>query len=331
MNKNLLLFLILLATNLPAQEIMRHRSPLTKDELTPDTLVYPFINGVQMIEVDFISVYERVIGSTSMKELLQNQHEAASMIRDINEYIFRKKDGTISKIYNSRIEKKAYSTFLKDFSRTKSSAKRVYFASHFKDDPAKLLNTASSGRSFQSSGFYRICNRVRDPELSTDQNQQAVKYGLIDSLGNVLLEAKYDEVSYYSQLYVLAMYNGKWGLVNLKDEIHVPFAHEESIHYYGTRLPLLFKNEHHFIAMFDKSTGKTYPLEGYDKVSDEFIVHGYLLVTRDKKVGLVNLEGKEVLPVIYDRINTVNAAGCRFERCANVYINAVNDDVSIAP
>ena len=100
---------------------------------------------------------------------------------------------------------------------------------------------------------------------------------------------------------VNAKKNGKWGLIDKANNIHIPFEYDDYIGYAGNGLYRTSKNGKE--GMIDEQNHVLIPFE-YDDIEDFF---SYLKVMKDKKWGLVARDGyKLALPCRYDKIESAN-------------------------
>ena len=96
-------------------------------------------------------------------------------------------------------------------------------------------------------------------------------YGLKNKEGDVLIRAKYENVSVYSKNVITVKKNDKWGIINVKDEIVLPFEYEGFI----------YLTEDRFI------TGNS------------------------KMVSLIDLKGKDISPYNFEDISLYGRRGVR--------------------
>ncbi|MFB6454952.1 WG repeat-containing protein [Chitinophaga sp. Hz27] len=169
-------------------------------------------------------------------------------------------------------------------------------------------------------------------------NKWGVYNGNINSL---IIPATYDQLDYcagcgFNGDYLLAAKGNKWGVINLKNEIIVPFNYEHDtysprgtnwitgLQKNGTYVKInsitkkvyaepeytsmetiddmLKVRKNGYFGLID-SEGKTMADFIYDNIDnpyDEFESGPFIAVTKNKKTGLINREGKIVLPLEYD-------------------------------
>ncbi|WEK20516.1 MAG: WG repeat-containing protein [Candidatus Pedobacter colombiensis] len=134
------------------------------------------------------------------------------------------------------------------------------------------------------------------------------KWGLIDRNGNKMLDFEYDELSNRYSGLSLAKKNGKYGLLSKDIKLITPIKYDEITLQDGD-----FRIEKFILVRINKKTGlinskgnEIIPVK-YDYVNS-FFLNGFSVVGIGKKMGLFDLNGKMVFPVIYDSI-TVNEDG----------------------
>lgn len=111
-----------------------------------------------------------------------------------------------------------------------------------------------------------VYNGAGNPSNGTYPVQKGTVYGLIDEKGKVLIDFKYQEVIPESEGITWAKKEGKWGLV---------------------------------------STGSDKAITKFEYDSGDKCKNGYIKAGKDKKLGLLDKTGKQVLPVIYDQMGSV--------------------------
>lgn len=160
-----------------------------------------------------------------------------------------------------------------------------------------------------------------------------IKCGVYNSKGELLIPVMYENVfSVYAGNLIGVTLNKKAGFVNLKNEVVVPLMYDEALAFssglscvklnnkYGAVndkneivIPIIYpdylifkKGLAKFKAYIDNktkygfinSTGKIVIPAQYDDA--EYLTTGYFRVRKDKSYGIVSLEGKEVIPPIYN-------------------------------
>lgn len=174
--------------------------------------------------------------------------------------------------------------------------------------------------------------------LKTFQTENG--YGLMDSLGKIIIEAKYDEINYKSGYYQIisdkkvglvdslgklivkpkysgiesfhdglakAGYKGKLGYLNEKGKKVIPFKYSHGSHFYDgyAAVRIKDKNRQVYAGIIDKK-GKTVIPFIYDKTN--VFNEGLAIVcsnkeTRIDKYGAVNKKAEIVIPLKYDGLN----------------------------
>lgn len=125
----------------------------------------------------------------------------------------------------------------------------------------------------------------------------ANKCGFKDSIGNILVEAKYDYCSLnYEEDQSIVVLNQKYGIVNIKGKEIVPLIYD-SISFIGHGLiKSILDDKWSFI---DLNTGIISPKK-YDYI--DAYSDGFISVYLNEKCGFINLKGQEITPIIYDEV-----------------------------
>lgn len=127
------------------------------------------------------------------------------------------------------------------------------------------------------------------------------------------------EVKMVTNSYKAVYTSGKWGVINSKGEIVVSPTYDEMIVIPNDRQPLficqkdvdLDKGTYKSIAINDKSEQQFAQydnveiIQNIDNDGQVFYYDNTLKVEKEKKYGLINFDGKELLPCEFDSIDTV--------------------------
>lgn len=110
------------------------------------------------------------------------------------------------------------------------------------------------------------------------------KWGFINKTGELAIAAEYDFAWSFSQGVTLVGKNKKYALINTKNEKLTDF---------------IFDN---YEKIVDVSKNE-YSSTGYSESNERLVMEeGLLIVSKDKRWGLMNVKGEAVLPYEYDRI-----------------------------
>ncbi|MBU0486324.1 MAG: WG repeat-containing protein [Bacteroidetes bacterium] len=173
----------------------------------PEVIYYNFYNGIQMIEIDHNS-FEQI--KIAYLDAINPINSIRYPMYGHNAIIFRKQNGEIIAQYN-------LSGFL-------NNSKTDYKASDF-IPPQELTVThphllpligKTTQTNYPSSGEYVFF--VSDGK----------KAGLIDTLGNILLDIKYDNIIYFDHRYAVNL-NGKWGFTDSNFQTTIAPVHTSLI------------------------------------------------------------------------------------------------------
>jgi hypothetical protein len=126
------------------------------------------------------------------------------------------------------------------------------------------------------------------------------QWGLIDSSGKQPIPCEYVNIQTPRDGFVMAVtgysYNFRYGFINLKNEIQIPFLYD-NIREAGSRRAWVTSGGKHALANLDtKTVGPFLYDEAYE------FRNGLALVKANGKYGLVNHIGQVVVPVKYDHV-----------------------------
>lgn len=141
------------------------------------------------------------------------------------------------------------------------------------------------------------------------ENQEGwYKYGLIDSLGQTVIPFEYDEFGltfkWKGQWQIWAKKGGKWGMIDYENREIIPFE-------YGRPNRRYLMDGQLYMSVMSPDAQLYGLISGTNEVALPFHYHWLnpgndrllLFMDENKKTGLVDLEGKEVLPAAYDAIS----------------------------
>jgi hypothetical protein len=142
------------------------------------------------------------------------------------------------------------------------------------------------------------------------------KWGYSDMHGDIVIPCQYDEVCFFkSDPYLVAMgYNNEqdqlalvrnetsWGVINIKGDVILPVNYTSISLYISEGLALA--TSHEGVGIYSLENGsRTIPYY-FDKVVP---LSPYWLVSRNNQVGLVDNNGNEMVPAIYEDIITIES------------------------
>jgi len=310
-------------SNLTIEEVFRPKMP-TKI----DTLYYPFYNGVQMIEIDHIGYWERKIYFLGQKKTPSTRYHTFHPIpKPIgNEFFFRNTTGVIVKAFNTE---KSLDELTKHFKKIPINKKHGLSTSFLYHSSSRIRDrwNHSSRHSFNFPGHYLVSsgfatqNSKKNSTSSLNNKTNELKFGLIDSLGNILIPIQYNKIlPLYENLLVL---KEKWGVIDYNQTELVPLQFDSCKvdHYARSVYPQKngnvffliteklkgYKTEFTFNAVFLTAENKLKTLNNYDKIylergwsQNEDYSKRILYVTKNGKRGLLNAQYEEIVSPKYE-------------------------------
>ncbi|WP_395067402.1 WG repeat-containing protein [Flavobacterium sp.] len=264
---------------------------------SPNIIYYNFYNGIQMIEIDYNNLEKARV---DFEDGIRPINSIRPRNYGHNTIILRNKNGEILHQYNLRTTPFKPSDFI-------AVDKTMLTLTHF----AKINSKYEAKSNYPSYGKYNY--------YVTENN----KAGVLDTIGNPVLEVVYDAIQSYSQDYKLNYYkvlgftnndteikfsytfqsNGKWGFKN--DKITIEPKYEELIpikknvfrikksNNYGL---LNFKEKVQLNAIYEDLIYKN---DFY--LYSETAKNG----SYDKKYGIINSKFKTITKPIYSNIDDI--------------------------
>ncbi|OJJ14453.1 hypothetical protein BKI52_42485 [marine bacterium AO1-C] len=323
------LFCLLFGLNLQGQD---PRAIVSYASAAPDTIYYPYHNGLQMIEVHHLAHWK------SQKSLYESQFRLKSMFRPYpvhpsvsNEYFFRDKQGNFIKAFNSFWALDSLKQFFRKGVVKFRSRKNRQVKSYMRPLPAKghykifnvkriklkhqtpvlrrrTFGVQVMGR-YPDMKFLKLRNVVYEypyrsqsldviPGISYSNhivNTQDLLFGVIDISGKVIVPIQYQELLLEQDL-IFAKGNDKWGIIDRNNEVLFPLVFDE-ISRKSANLVVFKQNKKEALAVFHR---RIFKLNDYDGIEE---CETYLIVTKNKKKGVLNNQGKQIIACAYDDLS----------------------------
>lgn len=174
------------------------------------------------------------------------------------------------------------------------------------------------------------------------------KYGMIDKSGKQIVPFIYEYISGYDADLMLAKKEGKYGYLNNKGEEVIPFIYDDAdsfdkegvarVVFNGEKMcidkkgEILFRNlsydsiddfycgvavvhKNGEIGLIDRYGKEIWPCSySCDGYVNRIYLNDFLIVSKEKKYGILNLDGKELIPCILDDISPFSGEGENFKR-----------------
>ncbi len=144
-------------------------------------------------------------------------------------------------------------------------------------------------------------------KLSYIPVKQNGKWGIIDTFLNIKVEFKYDDIGLIlgSYEYYKIKSNEKWGLINFNDVNNfLPIAYDAIEHIYWDKA-VVVKNKKYGIVNL-KNNAELSPCK-YDYIW-QTEVENYFQASLNNKYTIIDPNGKELVPIIYDNIFKPNGS-----------------------
>jgi hypothetical protein len=287
---------------LSVEELLRFKLP--RD--TVQIIYYAFYNGLQMVELDFASPYKQRIMYLEQTKPRAMPHAALEPMPRPNIYLLRDSNGTIIKSYN---------LYGLDIDKLKLKHPRKLAAAalcyHSKDN---FLRSAAvrryqwpgeaDQRDYQPQDVYiiaeggSIANRRRQSWLPV-----GAKFGLIDTLGNVIVLPKYDYIEpFMSAVTVVKLGNGL-GLLDHHGKEVLPCRYEWIKTEEGVAVVRMPDKRY---RVYNKM-GERVTEEDYEGEINFFQGTSRVYIKR-KGYGIIDKRGRIICPLEYDYIEELSQA-----------------------
>jgi len=122
-------------------------------------------------------------------------------------------------------------------------------------------------------------------------------YGFINKKGVEIVACKYEDITHFRNGICAVFLNGKWGLLNQLGENITPIKYDE--------INLVNDEGHVFSIINYRNEIKLSPFFSLNKFL--FYINGYCIVCSEKKFGVVDNQGHEVVPCKYDLLTLIDS------------------------
>jgi hypothetical protein len=245
-----------------------------------------------------------------------------------NEYFFRDTSGTIVKAFNT---KHSITELTKHFINVpilkKSNGKGFLFPYHINQKHRAGVWYQSPQSMFDFSGHYKVStgyaeqtstrHGVSDFEQTTD-----LKFGLIDSLGNVVIPIEYNAIfPYYNNL--LVQHKSKWGIINYENKVLVALSYDSydfdryhqsvnpkkipNVFFLSSKDHESYNRNYSYNAVFLAQHNKLIMLSDYDELHHNYSWSAiedagkrFIPISKNGKTGLLNEDYQEIVPPRYE-------------------------------
>ncbi|WP_185113831.1 WG repeat-containing protein [Chryseobacterium sp. Leaf405] len=131
------------------------------------------------------------------------------------------------------------------------------------------------------------------------------KYGIVDWQGNVVIPFDYDGIYKIEGTHFLSVKKGKYyGVISESGKTKIPTKYESLFPVYDKfddedlRQKNLFVADEKLIDINNKIL-----IREYDSIMPIFYNHNKLIVSKNKKYGIIDVDNKILLPIVYDEIS----------------------------
>ncbi len=277
MNKTILTFLLLIPV------LSFGQFPIfggTEPTGEPDIYYYKFYNGIQMIELDYLSAYHRRVNYLEQAQPRGLTWEMVLGPPPANVYLFRNENGEIVKQYG-------------DFDKSKLLS--------VQESLKKTTTHNSFGSQFGSFlGFSQISTRYFPYYLIGSQSDVfSSGLGLIDSLGNEVLPKEYSVIWKHDNIYITRKDTfNELRNINLTIKFSSYEFQLQPSQLHRDHVDIIKENK---CGLMDSVGRIVVPCE-YDMLVGSFNEFGLAKVYKKGRIGYVDKSGKEVIKCIYQSV-----------------------------
>lgn len=124
-----------------------------------------------------------------------------------------------------------------------------------------------------------------------------LNFGIIDSLGNWLLEPKYKSITSFNNDIVTVYIENKWGYVNYKGEwVFEPFDKiKQALPFTGNGIATIVNSDGKY-KLIDKKGNELFPFQDTYSIESRFSNNGFAVIKTDTELyGYINANGKIII------------------------------------
>jgi hypothetical protein len=276
-------------------------------EYWPDTLYYPFYNGVQMIVIDHLGPWKSAMEYKSMRSMSYTRVPSP----EPNVYLFRHVSGMMVAAYNTKDSLAQWARRFKGKPLTPSSG-----SAHSRWLPGHILQGISLNRYADYNplfvdGHYLIYGDVIPIEEVLPRKEKGLDFtdyryrfvGLIDSLGIVRVQPVYRQILSVGNHLLVQKKQGEWGVMDKHLRTIVPFVYDGyEIGGGGLRDYCHFIKNKQTCALYNIHTAQLIPINCYDDVYASTMGKNnhVIMVRKDGKIGFMSKEFVEIVSPRYE-------------------------------
>lgn len=286
---------------------------LTPPGNTPDTIIFPFRNGLQMIMIDYESARERLVSFKEMTAPRAMPWSAIIPPASPNLILFRDSSLKITKVFNSNVNagywEKLFSRKRQNISPNVHS--HIYPYGHPTDLSRSFHLPGRYSLDRLPNGYYLVYKTPIPARIKI--SGKTGKTGLIDSMGNFVLQMEYEAILPKGKNYLIKQ-NGSWGLMNPSFTWIIDCRYNEV--QTGLNEYLIFYTTNTPRIVYDNEKNRISKLENIDWIDEQQITSGDasrrsmpIRVSDHGKFGLINRQFKQIASCTYDFIYPVYRDG----------------------
>lgn len=302
-------------------------------KVTPDTLYFPFNEGVQLIVIDRFDTWNRQVAFKEATQPRGMPWSAEMGPAPENIYIFRNKKGEIIKIYNTNLTD-GYHLKNTDYINTNDLSlyniidyrelnnHLMFYGENKKVGLINLKGDVVVPAVYDNIRKYQDRNKKRDKLIIEKDGM----FGFLDSNLKILFQPIYrtnDDENYtgypehniINREYIKVFKAGKCGLINENGDLLIDFKFDNLVLIHDTMyVGYIYKNEisknnyyRHRVEsciVHDKKFNQITELKNYDHI--EYFGIKRFIVKKDNKYGVLNHKGDVIVPLVYDTLTPQN-------------------------
>lgn len=285
---------MLIAFNSYAQ---RHKKRYNNDRYQPSFIYYNFYNDVQMIEISYADSWEKARNTPETMHPTAIPWEAKNPMPP-SSYVFRNKEGKIVQQYLAHQEK---------ITGALSSPEMVTTIPHYhnnhQDEAGNERNYHWTIMQRNKNDVSRLINCSADMHYRYKVFSPTGKIGLIDTLGNLILDTVYTQITCADSIYYFSL-EYKTGIMTKDFVVLFPPEHDY-IRYFDKGLYLV--TDYHYYGFIDKTGKPVTPVKYYGspgKFQDGLLMVLQVKSNQENKWGFIDSTGKEVIELKYQGLGT---------------------------
>lgn len=270
-------------------------SDFSKDIFTRDQSTF-FENGAALVEIN--GKYE-FINAKAQAAFPNNKFDSASVFDTFKNTIV-KRNGQFGIVKPDGAFKVPLEYDFIDYFESNHA-----FSEYYNARKGQIYSIFNKELKKIGESYEAVYNDFSDSDPTLSYKNLKGKYGIVDWQGKILIPFEYDELrEIESTPFILARKGASYGVISEVGQIKIPIKYKEIASIYDK-----FDDDKNIKKLLFIVNGMVIDInnnviiKGYDSLVPLFYNHNKLIVSRNKKFGIIDISKKVLFPLEYDEIS----------------------------